>query len=759
MKNQYCIPLLSIVLILALLAQTSFTAQAQDKFSFISSSLSIKEGAKIKGTNSSIGGLNTPQFGSMDLDNDGTLDLIIFDGIQSKYYTFINNGQATNNFVYTPYFENSLPPFQSVMIVRDFDRDGKIDIMGGNNVQDLIIYKNITTSTDKTPKFKKLYNHYYLNLYFGNDVFNPLTSRNSDYPIIGDMDLDGDLDFVKYEAGIGTIGFYVNKEIEQSYTGGDSLLLEYSDICWGSFTENATENKINVGACGSNKKYRHLGGSALLQYDFDNDGDVDIIMSNSTFNDVVYIENGKSDYSYQYDTAISSTTNFPPSSPIDITSYPHLFMLDVNNDGKLDLVAAPGGTENYKDLNQINLYLNSGTNALPVFDSPNKNYLSDEILDLGSNSSPALWDEDNDGDLDLFIAASGDFTSTSHTADRIFFYKNNNGTFELTNSDYANLSGKGYLDLSITFGDVNFDNRPDLVYGLRDGSVGWYENTGSIGAPTFTERSILVEKTSKTASAVPFLYDYTKDGKPDLFVGYFKGNISYYYNNGNNTFTLLADTFGQVSTNYIDSNFNPPSLSYEGYAAPVIMDINNDNYPELITGTVNGKIKIFSIDKSDPKAKFEELEHPILTAFNADTTNYNNIGYNVIPALGDLDGDNTIDIVAGSRTGGIMFFSGLASNNKMTKGIESIELGKNHFTIYPNPAENIVNIKRNDWSETVSIQLYDVLGKLLIETKSSENSLTTQINISSLTNGTYYIKCLGKNGESIQTSKLVILNN
>ena len=756
MISKYCTTKTFLKIFILILCFSAFNSIAQDSFSYVFTNLKLKQGATNLDSNAVIGGLNTPQFGTMDLNQDGKSDLVIFDRSQNRYFTFINNGLTTKSYKYEPYYESFLPEVFAVMLIRDFDRDGKKDIMGSSGNQDFVMYKNITTSSDKGPKFKKLYDNYYKNNFYI-DTYNELTARNADYPIVGDMDNDGDLDILKYEAGFGTIGYYVNKEVEHSYTNGDSLLLEYSDICWGSFQEKTDANDILIGACGVNKKYRHLGGSSLLEYDFDNDGDVDILMANSGYNDVVYIENGKSDFSYPYDTAISATNNFPSASPIDVTTYPHLFLEDLNNDGKLDLIAAPGANVDYQDLQNIHFYSNTGTNLLPTFGTPNKDFLTNEFIDHGSSASPVLWDEDNDGDLDLFIAATGNYSTTTHLADRIFYYENKNGVFELSSSDYANISSKNFLDLTITFGDVNNDSKIDLVYGLRDGSVGWFENKGTLGNPSFPTSLEIFPTSISNASAKPAMYDINGDNKEDLIVGYFKGNISYYENTGSNNFNLVTDSFGRIITNYLDYSFDPPIYSYEGYASPEIKDINNDGIPELITGAVDGKIKVYSIDVNNPNDLFTEYKSPLLTQLNKDTMSYHYCGNNSIPTIGDINNDSIYDLIVGTAAGGIKSFLGIPSNNLKTISIDKIT--KDNFNIYPNPSNGTLSVELKNLFGSYNIQVINALGKVVLqETFNTANNLI-DLKGNNLSDGFYTLKLTSLESNYSISSKFILLQD
>ncbi|PYE81698.1 putative secreted protein (Por secretion system target) [Winogradskyella epiphytica] len=78
--------------------------------------------------------------------------------------------------------------------------------------------------------------------------------------------------------------------------------------------------------------------------------------------------------------------------------------------------------------------------------------------------------------------------------------------------------------------------------------------------------------------------------------------------------------------------------------------------------------------------------------------------------------------------------------------------------IYPNPASNIVNIKLSGTQNESQVLIYDVTGKLIIENRISNESLnistTTQMDISSLQAGVYFVKIIDQ-GRDI-TKKLIV---
>ena len=59
---------------------------------------------------------------------------------------------------------------------------------------------------------------------------------------------------------------------------------------------------------------RHVhAGTCITAYDFDNDGDKDLLLGDASLSEVLYVKNGKKDYSWPYDTAIAQDTLYLPN--------------------------------------------------------------------------------------------------------------------------------------------------------------------------------------------------------------------------------------------------------------------------------------------------------------------------------------------------------------------------------------------------------------------------------------------------------------
>ena len=73
------------------------------------------------------------------------------------------------------------------------------------------------------------------------------------------------------------------------------------------------------------------------------------------------------------------------------------------------------------------------------------------------------------------------------------------------------------------------------------------------------------------------------------------------------------------------------------------------------------------------------------------------------------------------------------------------------FTVYPNPVRNIMSLRvNNDKSETVTVQVIDLLGKVLTQQQAQLNAGTNtlSLNVSSLASGSYVVVIKGESQES-----------
>ncbi|MFT5725576.1 MAG: hypothetical protein ACI9JN_002701, partial [Bacteroidia bacterium] len=398
-----------------------------------------------------VGGLNQPQIYNLDIDNDGKLDLFVFDRNGGKTISLISDGSGS--FTYHPEFDHIYPSrFTTWVVLKDYNADGLPDLWFFDEDTDAImLYKNITKSGDKHAKFEvrdadlRAYN-------FGDAPLdsNDLYSDRTNIPAIEDVDGDGDIDFLTLQ----TLGYGITLFLNNSADNNkplDSIGYEIADQCWGDFQEFDGSNEILFERdpfcfhkIYRNKK-KHAGGSSLLLLDNDGDKDMDLLLGNAGLNNLNLIINGKVEYGSTYDSMVSNDSLFPSNSYRAVTDiFPAGYYQDINGDGVKDLVVAVNAfskySYNFREANRILYYENKGKNDHPVFELEDSMFLDRDLVDHGGHTTPILHDMDEDGDQDLILATNGDFGITKELADYLVYYENvgdkTKPIFQLKSEDY-----------------------------------------------------------------------------------------------------------------------------------------------------------------------------------------------------------------------------------------------------------------------------------------------------------------------------------
>ncbi|HYG16783.1 MAG TPA: FG-GAP-like repeat-containing protein, partial [Bacteroidia bacterium] len=437
------------------------------------------------------------------------------------------------------------------------------------------------------------------------------------------------------------------------------------------------------------------------------------------------------------------------------------YYVDVNNNGIKDLVVAPNFDEPVKGINQIWLYNNSGANNNPNFSLQKTNFLQDQTLDFGSGVAPAFLDVDNDGDLDLILANRGDFTVTQNAADRMALLRNT-GTatkpeFTLdNNNDYLGLIQDAIRDMKPAFGDLNGDNKPDMVIGDQDGELHYYQNNSTGSTLSFATAVKKYMKIDVGLSAAPQIIDLDGDGLKDLVVGTGNGSIDFFKNKGTATAAQFdsvpdIDTLGgvYVSSFYWYKNWQTGDSSkvydFEGYATPFFTQLDSAGPMELLVGSKTGKLWVFTgVDKNNLNTPFTEVDS---VSYNHFTKQYGTYfgGSRIVPTavkLSDSAGAKPA-IFMGNFRGGINYLSPVFDSVNYTKSIvEPVQ--ELAVLIYPNPTAGEITIQRSlvQYPGEVEISVLDMMGRMVhrgIIAEGNENGVITV----SVAPGIYYVKLSG----------------
>ncbi len=483
----------------------------------------------------SAGSANTFQMPAGDLDADGDLDLVLYDGgYNGKVIALFGTGNAGFTAPVTV-IQGPYKPFFRSLTLRDLNADGKLDIAVGA----IIVGQRDVVGVA---------------LGRGDDSFLPLVQyevSNGPLGIIAhDFNNDGKLDLVS----------------ANTYSVDVSLLLGNGD---GTF---AAAQQFTVGP---DPRYLAAG-------DFNNDGNPDLATGNHNGASTISILLANGDGTFQPYIGLG------PSTYID-----DLEVGDFNGDGNLDLLAGPypslpTGAElflgNGDGTFQSGVGISTGTTGgdltLADYNADGKldfvltyGYGLCVVLGMGNGSfHPAqhytpgtdiylttAGDFDGDGMLDLATYTDrGDVLLVRGLADARF------------DVPLGLISGTGTSDIQAA--DVNNDGAPDLIAVNTDDktAVVWLNQ----GDGFFNQPTTYATGNKPLAVAVG---DFNLDGDLDFAVANTLGNsTTVYLGNGDGTFSV-----GMT----ISTGGSPQDLT--------AADLDGDGNPDLATANLNGTVGVF----------------------------------------------------------------------------------------------------------------------------------------------------------------------
>jgi hypothetical protein len=293
------------------------------------------------------------------------------------------------------------------------------------------------------------------------------------------------------------------------------------------------------------------------------------------------------------------TNRFIQSEMIDIGSNSFPILTDINGDGLPDLIIGNYGyydTTYYQEgiltsvyISQLTLFFNTGTLNHPAFTLVSKDFgaLSAEKL---TALVPTMGDLDGDGDQDL-ITGNADGT--------LLFFENTAGpgtipVFTPPEKKFQKID-VGSFSTPVLY-DIDKDGLLDLIIGEQNGNLNFYKNTGSSHIPVFTYITDSLGKINTTNPALSY-YGYSspslfKDAKNkiNLLVGSEEGKIHYYPDISN-----LSGKFTESDSLLSIISINPITINNPGWRTTCVMAYLTDpNYADLIIGNFSGGLNYYS---------------------------------------------------------------------------------------------------------------------------------------------------------------------
>ena len=205
--------------------------------------------------------------------------------------------------------------------------------------------------------------------------------------------------------------------------------------------------------------------------------------------------------------------------------------------------------------------------------------------------------------------------------------------------------------------DLDNDGDADMLIGDETGLISFFDNRGTAKAPRFVLVSQNVnakyeeETEDEFGEAVsivrfgnidvgsysaPLLTDYDADGDYDLFVGNGEGKLFFFRNIGNTS----AFRFSLETKDYLGRDLGTRLV-------PALIDANMDREPDLLIGNGEGEIHL---GVNSGNLNLSNRFSPIRRIARIEN------GFNASPAVVDWDRDGDMDIVAGQRSGYLVYF-------------------------------------------------------------------------------------------------------
>lgn len=392
--------------------------------------------------------------------------------------------------------------------------------------------------------------------------------------------------------------------------------------------------------------------------------------------------------------------------------------IDINNDGHLDAFVC-------HDVQPNVYFLNDGEGGFTYIQGGLGDYPS------GGNYGSIWVDYDNDGDADLFIAKcrGGNDPAGINELHR------NDGDGNFTNvSQEANMADL-LQTWSTAWGDFDNDGYMDAMVGANSTSSGSHKLMHNNGDGTFTD----VTAGSGIENFTPLsrehiAHDFNNDGYIDVM----GGDNYILYNNGDMTFTAQV---------------------INAYVGPV-GDLNNDGFLDILNGSTvklnNGndnnwlKLNLLGIDSNGNGIGARVEIHGTWGIQIRDVRSGE--GFRYMSTLNTHFGIGTADeieqVVIKWPSGIVDTVENPDINQTLfveegSTILNSADFTVNEFSIFPNPAKDVINFAGPDNTTVTQAAIFDMNGRLVKTADAAQNSVDVQ----NLAKGTYLLLLKDTNGK------------
>ncbi len=423
----------------------------------------------------------------------------------------------------------------------------------------------------------------------------------------------------------------------------------------------------------------------------------------------------------------STGTAYTEDSPGQYIFCQRTNFIDLNNDGHLDAFAC-------HDVDPNVYYINNGSAGMTYYQSGvTSGAYNIGIIPNGGNYSTLWSDFDNDGDSDVFISKCSGPPCELHRSEM------KQGLNSYTDiSAIAQVNVTPIQSWSSAIADFDNDGDMDIVIGASAGTHRFFRNnldTTNSSEEAFTNITAGSGLDVNVSTSIEHIaYDFNNDGFVDIMGG---GN-KILFNQGNSTF--VGSAFSGLSLGAV-ADFNN-----DGF-----LDIQNGSSLKINSGNSNKWIKInlqgIQSNRNGIGARVEiygPFGKQIRDVRSGEGFRYMS-SLNVHFGIGQA---TAISQVVIKWPSGIVDTINNPAVNQSVLVVEGSTLGiedfsSASFSLFPNPTKDVLNIKTNNDLIMKSAQVYDLNGKLVLQSELTSAS----VNVETLTTGTYILLLRDSNGK------------